>query len=194
MSIKIYPPNYLFPTKILMSCDNDFISYRDDMVAWMNTYAQKNEGVNKSNIGGYQSPDNFYLEESFAPYMNRISEHIMSTLEEYLDDDMCSINRNNISLGNMWFNFNYPHNYNVYHVHPNCVLAGVLWVQTVDDTNIRFECLDAFARGLTEKRTNESFTPKEGQLVLFPSHIPHMVDQNNTEETRISISFNIQGG
>ena len=56
-----------------MSCDNDFISYRDDMVAWMNTYAQKNEGVNKSNIGGYQSPDNFYLEESFAPYMNRIS-------------------------------------------------------------------------------------------------------------------------
>ena len=28
MSIKIYPPHYLFPTKILESYDNDFESYK----------------------------------------------------------------------------------------------------------------------------------------------------------------------
>ena len=32
---------------------------------------------------------------------------------------------------------------------------------------------------------------KEGQLLLFPAHLPHRVDINRSKNTRISISFNI---
>ena len=35
--------------------------------------------------------------------------------------------------------------------------------------------------------------PEEGKLVLFPSWLEHEVDQNLSQEKRISISFNLVG-
>jgi len=36
-----------------------------------------------------------------------------------------------------------------------------------------------------------SVDPVEGFLFMWPSYLPHSVDQNNHDEERISISFNI---
>ena len=191
MTIKLYPPEFLFPTKILSSEDTNFSSYRDDMIKWMIDYSYKHTTVAKSNQGGYQSPDQFYLEESFAPYLNRISEHLISTIDEYTRDDRSCLHLDDLKLSNMWFNFNYENCYNVQHTHPGCVLSGVLWVQTPEDQPITFSCYDEFSRASYENRTNESFSPKEGQLLLFPAHLPHRVDINRSKNTRISISFNI---
>ena len=191
MTIKLYPPEFLFPTKILTSEDTKFSAYRDDMIQWMIDYSYKHETVGKSNQGGYQSPDQFYLEESFAPYLNNISEHMISTIEEYVRDDLSSLHVDDLRLSNMWFNFNYENCYNVQHTHPGCVLSGVIWVQTPEDQPITFSCYDEFSRASYENRTNESFSPKEGQLLLFPAHLPHRVDINRSKNTRISISFNI---
>ena len=33
--------------------------------------------------------------------------------------------------------------------------------------------------------------PLEGNIILFPSYLPHSVETNNHDEERISISFNI---
>ena len=191
MTIKLYPPEFLFPTKILSSEDTNFSSYRDDMIKWMIDYSYKHPTVAKSNQGGYQSPDQFYLEESFAPYLNRISEHLISTIDEYTRDDRSCLHLDDLKLSNMWFNFNYENCYNVQHTHPGCVLSGVLWVQIPEEQPIIFSCFDEFTRASYENRTNESFSPKEGQLLLFPAHLPHRVDINRSKNTRISISFNI---
>ena len=191
MTIKLYPPEFLFPTKILSSEDTNFSSYRDDMIQWMIDYSYKHTTVAKSNQGGYQSPDQFYLEESFAPYLNRISEHLISTIDEYTRDDKSCLHLDDLKLSNMWFNFNYENCYNVQHTHPGCVLSGVLWVQIPEDQPIVFSCFDEFTRATYEKYTNESLVAKEGQLLLFPAHLPHRVDINRSKNTRISISFNI---
>ena len=191
MTIKLYPPEFLFPTKILSSEDTNFSSYRDDMIQWMIDYSYKHETVGKSNQGGYQSPDQFYLEESFAPYLNRISEHLISTIDEYTRDDRSCLHLDDLKLSNMWFNFNYENCYNVQHTHPGCVLSGVLWIQIPEDQPIVFSCFDEFTRATYEKYTNESLVAKEGQLLLFPAHLPHRVDINRSKNTRISISFNI---
>ena len=191
MTIKLYPPEFLFPTKILSSEDTNFSSYRDDMIQWMIDYSYKHTTVAKSNQGGYQSPDQFYLEESFAPYLNRISEHLISTIDEYTRDDKSCLHLDDLKLSNMWFNFNYENCYNVQHTHPGCVLSGVLWVQTPEDQPITFSCYDEFSRATYEKYTSESLVAKEGQLLLFPAHLPHRVDINRSKNTRISISFNI---
>ena len=45
MTIKLYPPEFLFPTKILLSEDTNFSSYRDDMIQWMIDYSYKHETV-----------------------------------------------------------------------------------------------------------------------------------------------------
>ncbi len=191
MTIKLYPPEFLFPTKILSSEDTNFSSYRDDMIKWMIDYSYKHPTVAKSNQGGYQSPDQFYLEESFAPYLNRISEHLSSTIEEYTRDDRSCLHLDDLKLSNMWFNFNYENCYNVQHTHPGCVLSGVLWIQIPEEQPIVFNCFDEFTRASYEKYTNESLVPKEGQLLLFPAHLPHRVDINRNKNTRISMSFNI---
>ena len=191
MTIKLYPPEFLFPTKILLSEDTNFSSYRDDMIQWMIDYSYKHETVGKSNQGGYQSPDQFYLEESFAPYLNRISEHLISTIDEYTRDDKSCLHLDDLKLSNMWFNFNYENCYNVQHTHPGCVLSGVLWIQIPEEQPIVFSCFDEFTRATYEKYTNESLVAKEGQLLLFPAHLPHRVDINRSKNTRISISFNI---
>tara|TARA_B100000427_G_scaffold303709_1_gene288434 strand:+ start:79 stop:663 length:585 start_codon:yes stop_codon:yes gene_type:complete len=191
MTIKLYPPEFLFPTKILSSEDTNFSSYRDDMIQWMIDYSYKHTTVAKSNQGGYQSPDQFYLEESFAPYLNRISEHLISTIDEYTRDDRSCLHLDDLKLSNMWFNFNYENCYNVQHTHPGCVLSGVLWIQIPEEQPIVFSCFDEFTRATYEKYTNESLVAKEGQLLLFPAHLPHRVDINRSKNTRISISFNI---
>ena len=191
MTIKLYPPEFLFPTKILSSEDTNFSSYRDDMIQWMIDYSYKHTTVAKSNQGGYQSPDQFYLEESFAPYLNRISEHLISTIDEYTRDDRSCLHLDDLKLSNMWFNFNYENCYNVQHTHPGCVLSGVLWIQIPEEQPIVFSCFDEFTRATYEKYTNESLVAKEGQLLLFPAHLPHRVDINRSKDTRISISFNI---
>ena len=191
MTIKLYPPEFLFPTKILSSEDTNFSSYRDDMIQWMIDYSYKHTTVAKSNQGGYQSPDQFYLEESFAPYLNRISEHLISTMDEYTRDDRSCLHLDDLKLSNMWFNFNYENCYNVQHTHPGCVLSGVLWIQIPEEQPIVFSCFDEFTRATYEKYTNESLVAKEGQLLLFPAHLPHRVDINRSKNTRISISFNI---
>ena len=33
--------------------------------------------------------------------------------------------------------------------------------------------------------------PVEGNIILFPSYLPHSVETNNHDEERISISFNL---
>ena len=192
MTIKLYPPEYLFPLKILRTFNNDFKSYRDDMIKWMIDYSYKFDTFTRSNVGGYQSPDDFYLQESFAPYLNRITEHITNTLEEYVEDPLIRPEVDELRLSNMWFNFNYQNSYNVMHVHPGCILSGVIWIQVPDDTTpIDFECMDGFARAMLEDRTNEQFLAKEGEMYMFPAHLPHCVGINRSEHTRISLSFNI---
>ena len=39
--------------------------------------------------------------------------------------------------------------------------------------------------------TRVQFKPVPGMLVIFPSYLPHQVFTNKSEETRISMSFNV---
>ena len=191
MSIKIHPPRYLFPTKVVESYDNDFESYKGDMIEWMRLYSRDNKTFERSNYGGYQSPDDFYLEESFAPFFKRIREQVSSTLDAYINDENCTLEKDELGVSNMWFNVNYENCYNVAHTHPGCVLAGVLWIQCPDESPIMVQCSDQFARATHEKYIGETFTPREGGMILFPSHLPHRVDINRSKTPRVSLSFNL---
>ena len=191
MNITVKPSLDLFPQRVICSVNSDFDTYRNEMIEWMYDYTKRQESWNRSNQGGYQSPDNFYHEPSFEKFMYKIAYHINSTVNSYLDHECAFPPADEMSIMNMWFNINGKNAYNMMHVHPGCTLAGVLWVKSVDNTCIRFEAPDAYGRALLENRTNEAFAPKDGHMFLFPSYLPHAVDPNPTNEDRISISFNI---
>ena len=46
-----------------------------------------------------------------------------------------------------------------------------------------------------QKQTNcyydYKYEPKEGAMIIFPAHLIHKVEENKSNEDRISVSFNI---
>lgn len=189
MSIVVNPPTNIFPTKILTSHDKNFSDYRDNMILWMEDYSTKNISTKRSNVGGYQSPSDFYFEESFKFFYDRILDQITSMTERYFEGSIVT----GIDVSNMWFNFNEKNCYNVVHSHPRSSVSGVLWVKTIEehpplffyDPNFNDKC------GLGVGDSEYFYRPNDGDMILFPSYLMHGVNINETDTRRISIAFNI---
>lgn len=152
---------------------------------------QNTSGVVKSNVGGYQSPD-LNLE---APELTELIQAIEWTFREYTAD---IIYPPPLSVSNMWCNINYYKDVNTVHLHPHSVYSGAYYVQTPKDCGaICFEhpALDH----LYHYKTQGENAMLKGEVVekcvyLFPSWLKHYVEPNmNTDEKRISISFNVTG-
>ena len=60
-----------------------------------------------------------------------------------------------------------------------------------------FECyqeLKSYTEGFKELNNvfqSYAFCPLEGRIFVFPAHLAHQVEPNQSNEDRISISFNI---
>ena len=104
-----------------------------------------------------------------------------------------------------WVNINPPEAFNMKHNHPTSDLSGVLWIKSQKDCgNIIFDSPRSLATHQEIECYNEdfkennnyfhsfSFNPIAGRLIVFPSHLEHHVDFNESEEDRISVSFNIR--
>tara|TARA_B100001287_G_scaffold100452_1_gene84492 strand:- start:46 stop:672 length:627 start_codon:yes stop_codon:yes gene_type:complete len=113
---------------------------------------------------------------------------------------------NNIALDICyWVNINPTGSFNTKHNHPNSDLAGVLWIKIPKNSGDIvfvspkdfesfieiFSYKDEFKK-LTNNYHIYNFSPKEGSILIFPSHLQHRVDENKSNEDRISISFNIK--
>ena len=110
-----------------------------------------------------------------------------------------------------WVNISKPGGYLAKHHHPDCNLAGVLWIKALQNSgNIVFHnprTFDPFLQS-AKKREIDSYTddfknkfniysdydfpPTEGRILIFPSYLEHQVRENKSNEDRISVSFNIR--
>jgi uncharacterized protein (TIGR02466 family) len=102
---------------------------------------------------------------------------------------------------NDWVNINRKGDYNCRHVHlcNNVFLSGVYYVKVPENSgNIRFWD----PRGILHHRLPEHdyyfddcqyqwIVPKAGLLLFFPTWLEHEVEPNESDEDRISISFNL---
>ena len=110
-----------------------------------------------------------------------------------------------------WVNISKPGGYLAKHHHPDCNLAGVLWIKALQNSgNIVFHnprTFDPFLQS-AKKREIDSYTddfknkfniysdydfpPTEGRILIFPSYLEHQVRENKSNKDRISVSFNIK--
>ena len=144
----------------------------------------------------------FYNQEPFQPYMNWFGNRI----KEYLDHmDFNMTSGRDIFLSSMWFNINGKDTYNISHHHPTATIAGVLWIKAPKNCGLLyFESPHEFAEydlmSMQKKEmvdqylacANYNIVPKEGLMILFPSHLRHGVEMNQSDEDRISLAFNIE--
>ena len=158
---------------------------------------QKDEGRVLSNVGGWQSNDLSSLDGEF----NLLFEKIHLSLYEVLG--LVGI-RKNLVLLNAWINVNKHKDYNSLHYHPRSVVSGVYYIHVPEDSNSNIIFNDGSPKKTSQidhlkieiEKYNEftsstwEFKSREGRLLLFPSWLDHLVEPNQSQEPRISISFN----
>ena len=188
-----YNTQLLFPTCIHIFETEDFESIKDELV--QHVYEERDrdpKGRTISNRGGWQSRD-FAKDDKILSIIGKI---------------ICQlpILNKGINFGmDCWFNINGKGNYNNKHVHPNSDFSGVFWLKTPKECgNIVFESPHNFSSYMEMQSYNEKFKydtrcdcsyffkPIEGMMLIFPSSLQHEVKPNESDQDRISVSFNIK--
>lgn len=188
--------NYTVFPSIITEVQCDVYQYiRNPLIEWIYNYQKTVEGVIKSNRGGWQSPPDFWQQESFCEFKDYILNNTFAAVQHY---------HRRFELVNMWININKKGDYNVSHTHPACILSGVFWIKTSEKCgelkflspnsfveHLLINCVDKDVQREHNYDDTFNFSPQEGTIVLFPSHLEHLVEPNESDEDRISIAFNL---
>ncbi len=190
-----YSTNLIFPVPIHQIDTHGFDEIKDELIDYAYNLKKEDEGVIISNKGGWQSKV-FAVKENNDILHSYIS-HCISNFPIFRSSVEYEVFA--------WININKPGAYNITHDHPDSNLAGVLWIKCpencgdieFDNPNVfqTYREIESYDNEFKEKTNVYSsfyFTPVEGKLLVFPSHLLHKVDENKSKEDRISVSFNIR--
>ena len=166
-----------------------------DIVNWSN----KDKGVNKTNYKGWHSTTDMHIK----PEYSQLVTELISMQKDIYDNE--HIDRH-ARLGNMWANINPSGGMNMPHIHPNALFSGVYYVKSNPKSG-RLKIYDPRPGANfimpTRKPGNPgrdmwrdaNIEPIEGRIIMFPAWLWHSVEENMSDDIRISVSFNfIQEG
>ena len=161
-----------------------------DIVAWSN----KDKGITRTNVQGWHSTTNMHELPEYQSLVRMLYEcqKTIYQQEHYESEPF---------LGNMWANINPPGGMNRAHQHPNSLWSGVYWIKTpencgdlkIDDPRSSAAmCRPRQKLGELPTRLHREthYKPIAGRCIMFPSWLMHCVDPNNSNDIRISVSFN----
>lgn len=147
--------------------------------------------------GAYQSPPAVFQIPVFQPVIQQLfesSQQMMSAL---------GLVGGGIVFTGVWANIHdrIDHRQNL-HAH-NAVVSGVLYLQASHDSgalvlenpgrNLSWVGLDLVEEKNQFTAQKISIMPRPGQILFWPSFVPHFVEPNRTpDDVRISVSFDIQ--
>ncbi len=182
-----------FPTSIYISDLKDQNLNKDleeNILAWAN----KDKGITRTNIKGWHSTSNMQDKIEYKKLVNLLYEAQKTIYEqEHLASEAF--------LGNMWANINPPGAMNRAHQHPNSLWSGVYYIKAPKNSGLLRIDDPRAAASMNRPRMKEgtpparlwrevSYEPAPGKLIMFPSWLTHSVDPNESDDIRISVSFN----
>lgn len=182
----------LFPTPLYISKINKVTEGE------LRNVANLDYEVMASKNGKY-SKDKYILSR---PEFSRLKDEIDTHVGIYCHD-VLKISRNiHFRMTNSWVVKHDPGDWAQVHIHTNCLVSGVAYLQVSEDSgDIEFHCdVNEFffpsTMSLEFDKTNElnfkSFLvqPEQNLITLFPSKLQHSVRENLSNETRYSLAFN----
>ena len=186
----------IFPVPVHQFDVNGFSEIQDELIDYVYKMREKDPvGHTISNRRGWQSSC-FSLENEDDILQNFLT----NCLSEFPP-----IEKSIKLFVSAWININPPEAFNLKHNHPTSDLSGVLWIKAPQDCgNIHFDSPRSFAAHqeidsyVEDFKKNNNyfhsfhFNPTAGRILVFPSHLEHHVDFNQSQEDRISVSFNIR--
>jgi len=185
-----------FPTIIYAKDVNlDNRLFERAVVEW----SQRDQGIKRTNLKGWHSTTDMHQVPVFKPLVDELFKMQNEIFkEEWLDGTP--------TMGNMWANINPPGGMNRPHIHPNSHFSGVYYIKAPKDCGqIVFNDPRTLSHMIMPTRIKETppshlwrevrVDPLEGRMIMFPSWLWHSVEPNESNDIRISVSFNfIQKG
>jgi len=162
-------------------------------------WSKQDKGVQKTNYKGWHSQTEMHTKPEYKPLVDELFIFMKEIFkEEWLDREPM--------LGNMWANINPKDGLNQPHIHPNSLFSGVYYVKSNPQAG-RLKIYDPRAgvqivmpvrkKGKPPKHLwrDANLDPFPGRIIMFPAWLWHAVEPNESNDIRISVSFNfIQKG
>ena len=185
---------YHFPTIIYIKDIPNALQLNQYLEQKIIQWSQQDKGEQKTNAGGWHSTTDMNKKEEYTVLMKELfnMQHEIYQ-KEHLDLKPV--------LGNMWANINYPGNSNRPHLHPNGLFSGVYWVKAPEKSGnlMVYEPRPGAQCTMPNRKKGElppeiwrevHYQPKAGTAVMFPAWLWHEVKPNESNDIRISVSFN----
>ena len=161
-----------------------------DIIAW----SKQDKGIVRTNVQGWHSTTNMHELPQFKKLVEMLYEcqRTVYQQEHYESEPF---------LGNMWANINPPGGINRANQHPNSLWSGVYYIKApkncghlkIDDPRASAAmCRPRQKEGKKPSRLYREthYEPIDGRCIMFPSWLMHCVDPNESNDIRISVSFN----
>ena len=154
-------------------------------------HKEKDPGVKCSNVLGWQSKhitSGGILDDSLI-------NGIIQSANEFCE----IIEIPPVMLDALWININPKYSYNQCHIHPGAILSGVYYIKIPDQSGDLvfinpYDNIIGVVRnmnnGVSVSNNGYKITPQEDQILIFPPWTQHLVEQNLSDDDRISVSFN----
>ena len=195
-----------FATPVAVATDPDADALNRELKALILAREGRTEGVQHSNLGGWQSSWDF---EDWGGQPSRRLLDAARELATRLTSDRAGKAVKIAWQTNAWANINRKGHGNEFHTHPGAYWSGVYYVDDGgigDDPALGGELEMQDPRGIAPAMyapllafavpggqsvgASELVAPKSGQFVLFPSWLQHAVRPYLGTRERISIAFN----
>ena len=187
----------IYSTPLWQSEYPEFEEHKELFLTAVKEFREQNptKETPRSNVTGYQSVSTLQLVGEFRPLYEYICQMAYKAVAD-LDFVDCDI-----ALTEAWLNVNGSRQcMNSEHVHGD-VFSGVFYLQSPEGSgklSLVNPGINRMWKGCQLVSQKNQFTgesiriePIEGNIILFPSYLPHSVETNDHDEERISISFNI---
>ena len=185
-----------FPTIVYAKDVNlDNRLFEKAVIDWSN----HDKGIVRTNMKGWHSTTDMHQKPVFKPLVDELFKMQHEIFKEEL------LEREPV-IGNMWANINPSGGYNRPHLHPNCHFSGVYYIKTPENSgDLVFNDPRSTAHMTLPNRKQGQppidlwrevrVKPIEGRIIMFPAWLWHCVEPNESNDIRISVSFNfIQKG
>ena len=185
-----------FPTSIY---GKDVQLNNQELAQHIINWSNQDAGIKKTNVKGWHSQTDMHTKPEYKSLVDELFIFMKDIWkEEWLDREPV--------VGNMWANINPPGGSNSPHLHPNCLYSGVYYVKSTPQAG-RLKIYDPRAgiqivmpvrkEGKPPKHLwrEANMDPVPGRMIMFPAWLWHGVGPNESNDIRISVSFNfIQQG
>ena len=148
------------------------------------------------NMNGNMTSENIQILNE--PAFENLKEVITMEANKFMRD-VLSYRFDSVFITSSWVNINPPGTNHHTHIHPNSIVSGTYYLQTKEGcgdlvlSKPQKEIIPALREDIPLDNFSTSswpISPFDNLLVMFPSNVTHFVTHNESDENRISLSFN----